>query len=326
VLKTKRNLLATTPLLALVGPTAVGKTALAIAVAQPLRGEIIGLDSRQIYGGLEIGTAQPTPAERRQVPHHLIGIRPPDQPISAGEYAELVEGVLEDILQRGNQPIFCGGAGLYYRALVRGIFPGSVSDLKVRKKLEKIYDEEGPEGLLARLRKLDPDYATIVHPNNKKRLIRALEIYESTGRTPSEHFRAQARAGSAPGNIYTVLVTRTWEDLEQRIQTRTAAMLARGWVGELVRLKATYPDQDLFPLDSIGYRQIERHLQGALSYPEMIAEINLKTRQYAKRQLQWFKREVLHLTLNLTQLETLDEARERVVAGYKTFLLEREKK
>lgn len=321
--KTKRNLLTTTPLLALVGPTAVGKTTLALAVAQKLNGEIIGLDSRQIYRGLEIGTAQPTRAQRQQVPHHLVGIRSPHEPISAGEYAQLVEGVLEDILQRGHQPIFCGGAGLYYRALVRGIFPGSVSEVKVREELTRVYDEEGPERLLKRLKRLDPEYARIVHPNNKKRLIRALEIYESTGKTPTEHFRAQARLGPAPANMFTVLVTREMEDLEQRIARRTATMLAQGWVGELARLKGRYPQAELFPLDSIGYRQIERHLKGELSYGEMVAEINLKTRQYARRQLQWFKQEVIHLTLNLTALEAVEKARNIILQGFKTFLRER---
>ncbi len=325
-MKLRRKLLATTPLLALVGPTAVGKTELAIAVAQKLKGEIIGLDSRQIYGGLEIGTAQPTPDQRRQVPHHLIGLRPPDQPISAGEYAQLVEGVLEDILQRGNQPIFCGGAGLYYRALVRGIFPGSVSDLKIREKLGRIYDEEGPEVLLERLQRLDPEYADLVHPNNKKRLVRALEIWESTHKTPTEHFRAQARSGTAPANMYTVLITRDQEELYERIEARTVTMLAQGWVGELVRLKAAYPNRELFPLDSIGYRQIERHLQGALSYQDMVAEINLKTRQYAKRQLQWFRQEVTQLTLNLTRVGSIENARELILRGYKTFLIDGQKK
>ncbi|MEE9189824.1 MAG: tRNA (adenosine(37)-N6)-dimethylallyltransferase MiaA, partial [Candidatus Neomarinimicrobiota bacterium] len=173
------------PVLCIVGPTAVGKTAMAIELASRLNGEIIGLDSRQIYKGLEIGTAQPTATEISKIRHHLIGIRDLKNPISAGEYARLVWKAVSEITERKNQPIICGGAGLYFRAVREGIFRDSVSALGIRKRLNKEYEGLGGEYLLNRLRDIDPDYAEIVHPNNQKRLVRALEIYEATGRPPT---------------------------------------------------------------------------------------------------------------------------------------------
>jgi tRNA dimethylallyltransferase len=177
-------------ILAIVGSTAVGKTYIAVDIAKEFNGEIIGLDSRQIYKGMAIGTAQPTEEEMDGIRHHLMGIREPSEPVSAGEYAKLVKEKIEEIRSAGNSPIICGGAGLYYRALTKGIFEGSISDLLTRERLEKKY-EENPEDLLHRLRSIDPEYGEIVHINNKKRLIRALEIYETTGKTPSDHFKLQ---------------------------------------------------------------------------------------------------------------------------------------
>ncbi|NOZ03225.1 MAG: tRNA (adenosine(37)-N6)-dimethylallyltransferase MiaA, partial [FCB group bacterium] len=265
-----------TPILAIVGPTAVGKTRLAIEVAKRVNGEIIGLDSRQIYAGMEIGTAQPTREEQAQVPHHLIGIRMPDKRVSAGEYANLVDGVVEDIYQRGHQPVLCGGAGLYYRAVAKGIFPGSVSNLVIRQRLENEYEQYGPSVLLERLAAVDPEYALIVHPNNKKRLIRALEIYEATGKPPTEHFRSQKRKHRNAYSLFTVLITMDWSQLEERIRRRTDTMLASGWVGEVEKLKATSESETYHPLDSIGYKQILAHLRGELTYEEMVSEINLR--------------------------------------------------
>jgi len=195
------------PVLAIVGPTAIGKTTAAIDVAKKVNGEIIGLDSRQIYKGMAIGTAQPTVEELAAAPHHLIGIKDPDSAISAGKYAKLVLNLVKDISERGKEPIICGGAGLYYQAITKGIFSESETDLDVREKLIQEYEETGPDGLLNRLQELDPEYAVKVHPNNKKRLVRALEIYTVTGRPPSEHFNRQGEIGKLTLNLFTVLLT-----------------------------------------------------------------------------------------------------------------------
>jgi tRNA dimethylallyltransferase len=287
------------PLLTIVGPTAVGKTTLAIELARRINGEIIGLDSRQIYRGMAIGTAQPTPEQQARVKHHLVGFRAPDTPVSAGEMAKLVKAKVNAIRARDKEPIICGGAGLYYRAITHGIFPGSVSNLAVRERLNREYDELGAESLLLRLQQVDPDYAAIVHPNNRKRLVRALEIYETTGKAPSEHFREQQGRKEPFLNLFTVLVTMDRERLDARIRERTAAMLAQGWVEEVRRLREAHPGRALPPLDSIGYRQIMAYLDGKQSRDEMVAEINLKTRQYARRQLQWFRKEPVDLTIEM---------------------------
>lgn len=304
------------PVLAILGPTAVGKTSLAIELAIKLNGEVIGLDSRQMYAGMEIGTSQPTLDEQAQVPHHLVGLRLPHQSVSAGEYAKLVEGVIEDILQRKHQPILCGGAGLYYRAFAYGIFDDSFTDLSVRNRLELEYEKDGgADKLLKKLKVLDPEYARIVHPNNKKRLIRALEIYATTGKPPTEHFKTQ-RFDEIRLNLFTVLVTMEMQALEKRITQRTDSMLAAGWVGEVERLK-NRENGKVHPSDSIGYKQIKRHLAGELSFDEMVNEINIKTRQYAKRQLTWFRKEKIDLEIDLTYVHDISKPVEEVLFAFK---------
>ncbi|MEE8437241.1 MAG: tRNA (adenosine(37)-N6)-dimethylallyltransferase MiaA [Candidatus Neomarinimicrobiota bacterium] len=316
-------LIKNTALLAIVGPTAVGKTALAIETAKKLNGEVIGLDSRQMYVGMEIGTAQPTAREQSQVPHHLVGLRLPHQRVSAGEYASLVEGVIVDILQRRRLPIICGGAGLYYRALTKGIFSGSKSNLSVRYKLEKIYEEEGPLILMKRLEKVDPEYAKIVHPNNKKRLVRALEIYESTGITPTEQFNNQ-NSNPVVTNVFSVLITMDMKKLTRRIEERTKAMIASGWVGETERLKS-YDYGDIYPSDSIGYEQIKRHLSGELSFENMVKEINIKTRQYAKRQFTWFNKEAINLKIDMTDRDDWKKPALQITKAFKQFKIQKSK-
>ena len=181
------------PIITIIGPTAIGKTSISIKLAEMINGEIIGLDSRQIYKGMPIGTAQPTKKEQNMIPHHLIGIKDPNKIISSGVYADLVIKTVSEIKDRKKEPIICGGAGLYYRAISRGIFSGSKTDLKVRSILNNEYKKLGPEHMFSKLEQIDPAYSKKVHINNKKRLIRALEIYKTTGRTPSEHFNMQRK-------------------------------------------------------------------------------------------------------------------------------------
>ncbi|NQT97853.1 MAG: tRNA (adenosine(37)-N6)-dimethylallyltransferase MiaA [Candidatus Marinimicrobia bacterium] len=303
------------PLLTIVGPTAVGKTSLAIEIARHLKGEIISLDSRQIYTGMAIGTAQPTIAEMAVVPHHLVAFRSPDQKITAGEFSELVAAVVEDIRLRGNQPILCGGAGLYYRAIAKGIFSASDSDLEIRARLEEEYATSGPDALMRRLEQLDPIYAAQVHPNNRKRLIRALEIYEITGQAPSEHFDQQSDK-KYPFNLFTVLLTRTMEDLEWRIRQRIAEMLSDGWIAETSRLLKYRRDGSFHAMDSIGYRQIMDYLDKKIDYSEMVDLIVLKTRQYAKRQLTWFRQESIDLELDLSGDSNLTDYTDKTIAEF----------
>ena len=302
------------PILAIVGPTAIGKTTVAIDVAKKVNGEVIGLDSRQIYKGMAIGTAQPTIEELAAVPHHLIGVKDPDLPISAGKYAKLVLNLVKDISERGKEPVICGGAGLYYRAITKGIFSESKTDLDVREKLIQEYEEAGPEGLLNRLLELDPEYAVKVHPNNKKRLIRALEIYTVTGKPPSEHFNRQAKSGTPTLDFFTVLLTLDRKELDKRIEKRTARMLDSGWIEETKMLRKGNVAIGMHPMDSIGYRQISAFLDGKLNKVDLEAEIILRTCQYARRQLQWFRQEYIDLTIDIEMKP--DKVADHIVTGF----------
>ncbi len=302
-------------ILTIIGPTAIGKTAIAIELAKQISGEVIGLDSRQIYFGMEIGTAQPTEEERQGIRHHLIGIRSPDKVVTAGEYAKLVNAVIVDIRQRNHEPIICGGAGLYYRALCEGIFGDSISEHIIRDKLEKEYDND-PQLLFDHLNDIDPEYAKIVHINNKRRLVRALEIYELTGKTPSEHFAQQKRENLSKLNLFSVLLTIDGKLLFERICKRTENMLANGLINEVETLLSKYDANNVHPLDSIGYKQVISHLNGALSYQDMIDEINIRTRQYVKKQRTWFKNEPVDLELDVSNNTNVTEMISVIISNF----------
>ena len=302
-------------ILTIIGPTAIGKTAIAIELAKQINGEVIGLDSRQIYFGMEIGTAQPTIDEREGIRHHLIGIRSPDKVVAAGECAKLVNAVIVDICQRNHEPIICGGAGLYYRALREGIFEESITDPTIRIKLEKEYDEN-PQQLLDRLNTIDPEYAKIVHINNKKRLARALEIYNITGKTPSKHFAEQKKKNSSELNLFSILLTLDKKSLFERICKRTEQMIENGLINEVETLLSKYDIKDVHPLDSIGYKQVISHLNGDLDYMQMTDEINIRTRQYVKKQRTWFKNEPIDLELDVSNYTSNSEIASEIISNY----------
>ena len=302
-------------ILTIIGPTAIGKTAIAIELAKQVNGEVIGLDSRQIYFGMEIGTAQPIISEMQGIRHHLIGIRSPDKVVAAGEYAKLVNAVIVDIHQRNHEPIICGGAGLYYRALREGIFEESITDPTIRIKLEKEYDEN-PQQLLDHLHTIDPEYAKIVHINNKKRLARALEIYNITGKTPSKHFAEQKKINSSELNLFSILLTLDKESLFERICKRTDQMLENGLTDEVKTLLSKYDIKDVHPLDSIGYKQVISYLNGDLSYQEMTEDINIRTRQYVKKQRTWFQNEPIDLELDVSNYTSNSKIASEIISNY----------
>ncbi|MDP6457655.1 MAG: tRNA (adenosine(37)-N6)-dimethylallyltransferase MiaA [Candidatus Marinimicrobia bacterium] len=302
----------------MLGPTAAGKSRVAVELARQLDGEVIGLDSRQIYRHMPVGTAQPAEKERGGIPHHLIGIRDPGEVISAGEYAHLVEETIKGVQERGNVPIVCGGSGLYYRALTCGIFEESSSDLDIRKKLQAELEKKGVAKLLRRLRTVDPEYAKIVHPNNHKRLIRALEIHKITGKAPSDHFKSQQKRRS-DDTIFSVYLRASLDFLEERIRRRTDEMLDRGWIEEVQSLMEMGVDQKFHPVDSLGYRQIMSYLDGTMNRDQMIERINIETRQYAKKQLKWFDREKINLKLDLSKDRSLDNTVATIFDGFKMF-------
>ena len=303
--------------LAIIGPTASGKSKVAVALAKKMDGEVVGMDSRQIYEGMAIGTAQPTLHEQGGMPHHMIGIKPPNEEIAAGAYAKLVLNLVTDIQSRGKTPIICGGAGLYYRAITKGIFEESISDLVVRKQLENEYDKNGPKNLMDRLIELDPDYAEIVHPNNKKRLIRALEIYESTGKPPTEHYQNQSEDSQSKLDLFTIYMDWELDELGDRLAKRTNKMLKVGWIDEVRTLMKQYPNEVLYPLDSIGYSQIISHLNDEMSVGALEAEITLRTRQFAVRQIKWFKKETIDLTIKMSVERSLEVITEEIIQNMK---------
>ena len=290
--------------IAIIGPTAIGKSSIAISLAKKMNGEIIGLDSRQIYKGMMIGTAQPTEKEMDGIRHHLIGIWDPSKPISAGEYTKLVKDKIAKIQSCSKTPIICGGAGLYFRALTKGIFEGSVTDLNIRKELNINY-KKNPLALLERLKIIDPEYGEIVHINNKKRLIRALEIYESTGKTPSEHFQMQKDNPKSTLDLFSVLICMEKEKLNKQIKLRIETMLAAGWVEEVKQLikYQILSGLKFAPLDSIGYNQIQSYLKKDISFEKMKEDIFIKTRQFSRKQVQWFKKENINLKIDISRFK-----------------------
>ena len=283
----------------ILAPTASGKTNLAINLAKKIHGEVIGLDSRQIYDQIPIGTAQPTKKEMEGVTHYLIGVKSVEETVSAGQYAKLVRYYIEHIRSRGKIPILCGGAGLYFRALNSGIFDQSKSELKIRKNLEDLYDGGNAKEMMRTLKKIDPEYYMHVHINNKKRLIRALEIYEGTGKTPSEHFKNQKNKHAPNLNLFSVYLNWDRSELRKRISKRTTAMIKNGWIDEVKKIIEKYPGNNLHPLDSIGYRQIVSYLNNNISLESLESEINTKTYQYAVRQIKWFKKENMNLIIKM---------------------------
>ena len=290
--------------LTIVGSTASGKTTLAIEIAKRINGEIISLDSRQVFKGMAIGTAQPTKKQMDTVKHHLIGCLEPEEFISSGKYASLVKEKINDIVSQNKNPIICGGSGLYYRAIQKGIFEGSISNLKIRKKLELQY-ATNPELLFNKLKSIDKEYSKIVHINNRQRLIRALEIYECTGKSPSEHFQTQYVDPAKTVELYTIFLKWERTSLNKRIKERTKDMFLEGWIDEVEDLLElqTKRKKVFSSLNSIGYKHIKSFLNNEISKKEMFEIIYIRTRQLARRQEKWFNKEPINLVVMMDSLK-----------------------
>ena len=214
------------------GPTGIGKSSLAIELAKKIDGEIIGVDSRQIYNGIPIGTAQPDSSQLNEVPHHLIGFRNLNEKISAGEYVELIDNKIDKIIQKNKSPILCGGTGLYFKSLKDGIFEGSHTNEDIRSRLEKEYEID-KEKLFRSLQKIDPDYSNKVHINNKKRLVRALEVFETTGKPMSENFDSSSKNSRYANDFYFVYLKMHNDFLHPRILKRIKCMINDGMIDEV---------------------------------------------------------------------------------------------
>lgn len=278
------------PLLAIVGPTAVGKTALSVAVAKRLGGEVISGDSMQVYRGLDIGTAKITPTEMEGVPHHLIDIKGFHEDFSVAEFQQLVDRTVADIHGRGKLPILAGGTGLYVRAVLKAYtFGEEGKGGSLRAELAAEADRLGPEAMHRRLAAVDPSSAARLHPNDRRRVIRALEVYLQTGRPISE--TQQAAEGEDRYDHLLIGLTTDRERLYERINRRVDLMLQTGWVDEARGLLAAGLRPHHTAWQAIGYRELILYLRGHLTYGEAVDLIKRNTRRFAKRQLSWFQRE-----------------------------------
>jgi tRNA dimethylallyltransferase len=282
-----------TPVLAIVGPTGVGKTRLAVAIGEHWPIEVVSVDSRQVYRRMDIGTAKPTADERRAVRHHLIDVAEPDEAYDAGRFAREAAAAIEAVRSRGRWPVLVGGTGLYYRALLRGLLPRPPADRTLRAALQAEAGAVGPEAMHQRLRALDPEGATRLHPRDTLRVIRALEVALQTGgATPRRGTGAWAETAAEPRyRVVAVGITAPRPALYAALDARADRMLAQGLLGEVRSLLAAGFPASLSAMHGIGYRHLAPVVEGVGALVPAVLAMKRDTRRYAKRQWTWFARE-----------------------------------
>ena len=271
------------------GPTASGKTALSIELAKKINGEIISCDSMQIYKYMDIGTAKPTLEEQKEVKHHLIDFVEPNQRYSVAEYKKDAEKSIEEILSKGKTPIIVGGTGLYVDSLIYGIeYPEIELDEEYRKQLEKEIEEKGLESLYNKAKEIDSKAMEKISPNDKKRIMRVVEIYKATGKTKTEQ-EIESRTHEVKYDYKVFAIKMDREKLYERINKRVDMMIEKGLIEEVQNILKKY---DKFPtaMQGLGYKEVVEYLDGKTTKEEMIDKIKMQTRRYAKRQITWFKK------------------------------------
>lgn len=290
------------PLLVITGPTAVGKTELSIKIARKVKGEIISADSMQIYKKMDIGTAKITKEDMKEIPHHMLDIVEPDYDFSVAEYQEYVDKLIPEIINRGAIPILVGGTGLYIKAIVEGfLFPEMPNDLKLREKLEKEAKEHGNEYIHQQLEKIDPQMAKKLHPNDLRRVIRGIEVYQQSGKTIT-YFRKKQEEKPERYHSLKIGLTRDREELYQRINQRVDIMMKEGLIEEVKELINSGYNIGETALQGLGYKEIISYLNGDYSIDEAARIIKRDTRHFAKKQLTWFRRDDKINWFNLSQL------------------------
>lgn len=270
------------------GPTGVGKTAVGVELAGHFNGQIIGADSMQVYRHMDIGTAKPTAEEQARVVHHMINIISPDEPFDAARYAELAGTIIFELDRQEVTPFVVGGTGLYIKALLHGLFEAEVFDADVRRRLKQEADAQGIESLHERLRRLDPESAERLHPNDRYRILRALEVVETTGKPISRYHREHGFS-EQPFEALKIALSMDREVLYARINQRVDAMIAAGFLEEVKSLLAQGYSGNLKSMQSIGYRHMLDFIQGRSSREACVRTLKRDHRRYAKRQLTWFK-------------------------------------
>ena len=279
------------PLLAVLGATATGKSALGIALAERLGGEVINCDSTAVYRGFDIGTDKVPMAERRGIPHHLIDIADPTAEYTAAQFARDAAAAVRDIHARGLVPILVGGTGFYYRALTRGLFPGPGKDAALRTRLEAIAAKRGVERLHRLVARVDPESAQRIMPRDLQRLVRALEVYLLTGRPLTAHFQDTASLLDPDVRVIPIGLRMSAAWLSERVTRRVAAQFDAGLLDEMRALLAAGVPPDARPFGGLVYRQAMEHLQGVRDEADTRALIAQENRRYARRQLIWFRKE-----------------------------------
>lgn len=286
------------------GPTASGKTALAVELAKIYNGEVISADSMQIYTDMDIASAKPTVEEQQGITHHLVGFLDPAESFSVADYVKLCDECVRDILSRGKTPIICGGTGLYISSFADNLtFDDSEQDFTYREKMRKFAEENGNAALLEKLREVDPETAETLHENNVGRIIRALEVYHTTGHTIS---RAKELSRQSPSPYEFIMITLDFENretLRERINSRVDDMVRRGLVEEA--RKCFEQSSRPTAAQAIGCKELYPYFRGESSLEECIDELKLRTRQYAKRQLTWFRRDKRNLRLIIGENDDL---------------------
>ncbi len=289
----------------IVGSTGIGKTALSIKLAERMKGEIVSADSRQVYKFMTIGTAKPTHAELAAVPHHFIDIKTPNEYYSAGQFGSEARICIAEIRKREKQPIVVGGSGLYIRALIDGLFEPKIADELVKTNLKKEAGENGIAVLYDRLNTVDPKTAVKLHSTDSQRIMRALEVFEVTGEPFSNFVDIKPRPADFEPCIIGLTLERS--ELYQRIEKRVDAMLELGLLDEVQKLQKMGYGPDLTALQSVGYHEAFLYLDGKLPGSEMAALIKQKTRNYAKRQMTWFRKDKRIHWIDLRKFDSLNE-------------------
>ncbi len=270
------------------GPTATGKTDLAVNLALDMGGEVVNCDSMQVYRGMDIGTAKPLPEEKKSIPHHLLDVVNPDEEFNASLYREYAIPVINDILKRGKVCFVVGGTGLYIKSLLGGLFECPSSDPEIRERLFMEYEEKGKDVLYERLKNLDPVYAETIHPNDRVRITRALEVIELTG-SPFSMLATDHSFKNQEFKPLKICLYCEREALYERINVRSIKMFESGLIEETEKLLQNGYSPDLKPLKSIGYRHAIDYLENRMNYDESVELLQRDTRRYAKRQITWFR-------------------------------------
>ena len=303
-------------IICIAGPTASGKTALAVKLAKAVDGEVVSCDSMQIYKRMDIGTAKPTQEEMAGIPHHMLSVAEPEEDFSVSRYCVMAEPIVADIHRRGKTAIIAGGTGLYMDALIRGNSFAPYPATGRRQELEKLAAEEGIEAVIAQLKMVDPESAARLHPSDQKRIIRAMEVYLETGESITEHNRKTQLLPPKYDPVWFALEDENRQDLYDRIDRRVIGMLEAGLIAEIQALLSSGVPEKATSMQAIGYKEFVEALQGQCSMEEATARVQQASRHYAKRQLTWFRRNKAIHWLVRSPGQTTDE----ILAGARQIL------